>query len=682
MSPSPGPFSSPAAAQPERWLSRGWRSEVAVLNRPMVILALFAITCVPALYAILYITSVWDPYGRLDRLPAALVDNDRGAIRAGRDVRLGAATVQFLVKSHPFAFTEYSSEEAARAAVRAGDAYFAVIFPPEFSAQALSARENNPASFVLLVSEGNNYTSSVVSIRFGSELAHILNERLNQERWALIVGNGAPAASAGATTLREGLDQLRDGAAQLHGGAVEADRGSARLLGGLDQASEGAHRLSTGADQFAGASAQMADGFGQVGDGVLLIRRQLPTPAQLRELAQGSQSLVAGSSELAAGLDRLTAGAGQLDQGARQLQAGSRRIPLVGGRLAAGAGQIEAGLGKLDDGLVQATGGGHRLHDGLERLDGGVQPLAQGVARLADGLKTMDDQLPNSGQLQDFRSGAQQMREGSSKLATGIDTLRAGQAQLAEGNERLADGTDRLAAGLARLSREFESGFSGTDAAGLAVSVREVVEKFAPVSGNGMAYTPYFAALSLWIGGVMMSFVLYFRRLSDSVRGAPRTSIWLIKAPLLYVVGALQATFTVWILHWAVGVAFVHPWLVWGAAVLGSVSFVTLIVMLVAILGDAGRLLAVVLLILQLASAGGIYPVELSAGFFQAIHPYLPFTMLVKIFRATMFDAYDGAWALPALRLAATAFAGALLTIGLARWKYVEAGLYSAAVDI
>ena len=76
--------------------------------------------------------------------------------------------------------------------------------------------------FVLLVSEGNNYTSSVVSIRFGSELAHILNERLNQERWALIVGDGASAASPGATTLREGLDQVREGAAQLHSGAVEA----------------------------------------------------------------------------------------------------------------------------------------------------------------------------------------------------------------------------------------------------------------------------------------------------------------------------------------------------------------------------------------------------------------------------------------------------------------------------
>jgi putative membrane protein len=682
MSLSPGPHSTPDSAMPAGWVACGWRSEFALLRRPMVILALVAITCVPALYAILYITSVWDPYGRLDRLPAALFDADRGAVRAGREVRLGEATVQFLVKSHPFAFTQYSSEEAARAAVRDGSVYFAVIFPPDFSSRALSARESNPASFVLLVSEGNNYTSSVVSIRFGSELAHVLNERLNAERWALIVGAGAASASPSATTLREGLDQLRDGANRLHSGAVEADRGGAQLKVGLESASEGAHRLAAGTEQFAGASAQMADGFGQVGDGVLQIRRQLPTRAQLEELAAGSRSLVAGSGELAVGLDRLTAGAGQLDQGARQLQAGSRRIPLVGGRLSAGAGQIEAGIVKLDDGLVQATDGGRRLHDGLEKLDGGVQPLAQGVARLGDGLKTMGERLPDAAQLQQFRQGAQQLREGSSKLASGIDSIREGEARLAEGNGRLDEGTERLAAGLGRMSLEFESGFSGTDAAGLAVSVREVVQKFAPVSGNGMAYTPYFAALSLWIGGVMMSFVLYFRRLCDSAQGAPRLALWLIKAPLLLAIGAAQATFTVWILQSAVGVAFAHPWLVWCAAVLGSVSFVTLILMLVSILGDAGRLLAVVLLILQLASAGGIYPVELSAPFFQAIHPYLPFTLLVRIFRATMFDAFGGAWSQPALRLAATALGGALVTVMMARWKYVAKCHYTAAVDV
>jgi putative membrane protein len=674
--------STPAGPRPRGWLAKGWKSEFALLRRPIVVLAVLAITCVPALYAILYITSVWDPYGRLDRLPAALVDRDRGAVRAGREVRLGEATVQFLVRSHPFAFTRYPTEGAARAAVRDGSAYFAVIFPPDFSSQALLARESNPASFVLLVSEGNNYTSSIVSIRFGSELAHILNERLSRERWALIVGDGAPQASPGVRTLRDGLGQLREGAEQLHSGAVEASHGSAELEGGLERASDGAHRLAAGTDLFAGASARMADGFGQIGEGVLQIRRQLPTPEQLGELAAGSRSLVAGSAELDDGLDRLKSGAGQLDQGARQLQAGSSRIPLVGSRLAAGAGQIESGLGKLEGGLVQSADGGRRLHDGLEKLDGGVQPLAQGVVRLGEGLRTMGEQLPDSGHLQEFRMGAQQLRDGTSKLASGIDTVRAGEVRLAEGNARLADGTDRLAAGLGRMSLEFESGFSGTDAAGLAVSVREDVQKLAPVAGNGTAYTPYFVALSLWIGGVMMTFVLYFRRLSESVRGAPRVALWLIKAPLLLTLGAMQATFTVWILQSGVGVVFAHPWLVWGAAVLGSLSFVTLILMLVAILGDAGRLLAVVFLILQLASAGGIYPVELSAPFFQVIHPYLPFTLLVRIFRATMFDAYGGAWSLPAFHLAATALAGAFLTMAIARWKFMAANQYSTAVDI
>lgn len=41
--------------------------------------ALVALLVLPLLYGALYLWSFWDPYGRLDRIPVALVNDDKGA---------------------------------------------------------------------------------------------------------------------------------------------------------------------------------------------------------------------------------------------------------------------------------------------------------------------------------------------------------------------------------------------------------------------------------------------------------------------------------------------------------------------------------------------------------------------------------------------------------------------------
>ncbi len=43
--------------------------------------ALVALLVLPLLYGALYLWSFWDPYGRLDRIPVALVNDDKGASR-------------------------------------------------------------------------------------------------------------------------------------------------------------------------------------------------------------------------------------------------------------------------------------------------------------------------------------------------------------------------------------------------------------------------------------------------------------------------------------------------------------------------------------------------------------------------------------------------------------------------
>ncbi|MFZ0827696.1 MAG: YhgE/Pip domain-containing protein [Verrucomicrobiia bacterium] len=646
------------------WLRLGWQAELALFRRPMLALSVLAIVLVPSLYAVFYISSFWDPYGHLDRLPAALVNADRGVSRGGRDVNLGNTIVKTFERQPPFRFVRLPSVPAADEALRRGEVYFSLVIPADFSERALAARKDEPANLTLQVAEGASYTGAMISRRFGGELAQTLNAQLNRERWVAMVGD--PAAPA-TNTLRAALGQLREGSQELHLGAQRVQEGSDRLDQGLDRAAAGARRLN--------------DGMGQIAGGLREMRDRLPTGNQLQELADGSAAAVAGEEKLETGIEQLAAGGQRLDQGAGQLRQGAARIPFGGRRLSDGAAQLETGIATLDTNLLLAAAGGRDLHVGLEKLNAGVQPLASGLMQLETGMQQMINQLQPAEGPAGTGAGTGQLHQGGAALTNGLAILSAGSHHLAESTKNLETGTAAIADGLDRLSTGLTEELGDADAGGLAASVHVNIESYAPVPNNGTAYCPYFASLALWLGGIMITFVFHCRRLIEPLRDAPRWVCWLAKSAVPLGLGVLQATVVVAVLRLAFGIAFTHPWLVWLAAMLGSLTFVTIIVLLVAVLGDAGRLPAVVLLVLQLAAAGGIYPVELSGRFYEAIHPFLPFTALVNAFRATMFGAFDGTWAAAAIQLAVTGIGAAALAIWLARWKYVPRESYGPAVE-
>jgi putative membrane protein len=647
-----------------RWLWLGWQAELALFRRPMLGLSVLAIVLVPSLYAVFYISSFWDPYGHLDRLPAAFVNADRGVSRDGRDVNLGNTIAEKFERQPPFRFVRLPSVQAADEALRHGEVYFTLVIPADFSERALAARKDEPANLTLRVAEGQSYTGAIISRRFGSELAHTLNEQLNRERWAAMVGDPAVATT---NSLRAALGELRDGSRKLHQGAQRAQEGSDELDQRLDQAAAGARRLN--------------DGMGKIAGGLREMRDRLPPGSQLQELAAGSAAAVALEEKLKTGIDQLLAGGQRLDQGAGQLRQGAARIPFGGRRLSDGAAQLETGIATLDTNLLLVAAGSQELHVGLEKLNDGLQPLTGGLIQLETGMQTMINQLPSAEEQNGVSTEAGQLRNGGAELTNGLARLSDGSHQLAKGSKDLEAGSAGVAGGLDRLYSGLTEELGDADAGGLAASVHVNLESYAPVPNNGTAYCPYFVSLALWLGGIMITFVFHCRRLIEPLRDAPRWMCWLVKSAVPLGLGVLQATVVVVVLRLAFGIVFAHPWLVWLAAMLGSLTFVSIIILLIAVLGDAGRLPAVVLLILQLAAAGGIYPVELSGRFYEAIHPFLPFTALVNAFRATMFGAFDGTWSAAAAQLAVTGVGAAALAIWLARWKYVPRESYGPAVE-
>ncbi len=656
----------------------GLAAELALFRQPKVILAALAIIFVPSLYVLIYVSSVWDPYGNLRQLRAALVNEDVPVLYAGREINLGAEVTATLEKEKPFGFVRYATPALARQAVRDGEVFFALTIPADFSRSALGGTQ--PAPINLVVSEGGNYTAAIFSKRFGLELAHTVNEKIARERWAALVGG--EAGQSDAVTLRSGLQSLQAGGKQVAAGAARVHAGDARLRDGLVRAQAGGKKLAQAAGTLSDGANRLTAGMKQVETAVTSIRTSLPEDAKLGELADGSRFLAQGAAQLKEGLGQLEAGVPQLEAGAAELRTGAAKVPFFGEKLAAGTDRLRDGIGVFSDGISRAAKGSVQLNDGMIRLDSAVQPLSAGLSRLNVGLTTLSAKLPPTDQLDLFDHSMAQLSDGSVSLSAGVDQLAAGATQLETGSRELVAGADRLAAGLDEAATRFDAGFGHATAALLAAPVVvNVDESIAPVTNNGQAFAPYFSALSLWIGAVMMSFVFYLRRLPESQRSAAAPVKWFAKAAPLLVMGGLQAGVLVGVLKLLLAFNFSHPWSVLLAAMLGSVCFVSILLCLMSILGDAGRLLAVILLILQLASSGGIYPIELSPEFYQKVHGYLPFTHLVHLFRATMFDAFDGRWGHAAGALGGFAVTAVILSMLFARWKYVPNESYGPAVE-
>ncbi len=673
-------------------LARLWSEirHVAVVDlslfrgRRRLLLAVLGATLVPAAYATIYLRSAWDPFGHLSDLPVALVQLDRGGDARGEHLNLGESVVELLEAKPPFAFRRVPDEAAARAMVSSGDVFFAVVLPPELTARVLAADHAEPGQVRVIYSEGNNYMSGTIAKRFAGELTAGINHTVGEKRWAAVLG-AVMSSKSSLGRLRDGVSQLRDGAHQLDDGLGRAEDGVQLIADGSRTAHAGAVALANGAAQVDDGTRKLTTGVEKIGAGLRTMDEKLPKPEQLDRLAKGAQAVADGNAKLEDGLGQLADGTEKARAGAQTLAEKTKKIPIVGGRVSAGAGQLQDGLGQLEAGAQRAQTGSAQLADGSAQVAKGTAQLTEGVQKLGDGVHTMATKLPEDATLERLADGSHQIAGGAQKLQNGLGRLSDGTGQLEDGVGRLHDGAGKLSAGLDKLAAALPADVEGPggDAQGLTSSVEPEFEALTTISAYGTSMAPYFTGLSLWVGVVMASFMFQLRWFSKTLRRVSRPALFAGRmfVPLLMTTG--QATLLTLALRFPGGHrAMPQPIVFWFLTVLTSAVFLSIVMMLLGLIGDPGKVAALLLLIFQMASSGGIFPVQLSGGVYAASNPYLPFTWVLRAYRAALFGAYDGTWGRFALVVLAFGLGAAAITALFARWKFVTREGFVPALDV
>lgn len=651
-------------------------------HRKLAIAAL-GLLFVPALYALIYLWSMWDPASHTRALPAGLVNLDTGARYRDRDLNLGADVLTAIEAHGQFAYQRFDDPAEARRRVRQGDLAFILEVPADFSGRAVPGEERGAAKLTIYTSEGNNYSSAGFARRFAPEVAQRVNTMLGEARWELVLSTAA-GSQRNLDTLRLALADLHKGAAELNAGLARAREGGNGLGGGSRTAVDGAGRLHAGAQQLAETAPLLTSGLRQVGPMLRGLEARRPSDADLSALRLGARQLAEGQRELGRGLEALAGGGRQLNTGLGELKAAVDDLPLFGSRLVEGMAPLEDGGRQLVDGLDTARVGSARLLQATQRVDEAVGSLIEGTQRAGTAASQLAARLPEDQRLDSFIEGTRELARSSDTLTGGLRQLAASQDIFNAGLAKLQDGAGRLGAGLQLLRGSLPTAVAGPggSAQGLALSVEPVVEVVAPVPNNGIALTPNFVPLALWVGAVMAAFLVHFRRIVEPLQGLPRTAQVVGKLLLPGTAVLLQALLMLAMLVGVLHVPLPQPGLFALTLLVASLTFLLIVFALVRLLGDLGKVVAVLLLVVQVSAAGALLPIQLNDEAFQAMHPYLPLTWVVSAFRASLFGAYDGVfW--PHLGVVAAIGAAALVVGTLAgRWRVMPLADWRPPLDI
>ncbi|ACJ82452.1 hypothetical protein DJ87_3985 [Bacillus cereus] len=106
-------------------------------------IALIFLLIVPLIYSGFFLAGYWDPYGRLDKLPVAIVNLDKGAAMDEKTIHAGDDFVKNLKENKELAF-HFVSEKNAEEGLKEDKYYMVVTIPADFSKKVSTLMNEKP----------------------------------------------------------------------------------------------------------------------------------------------------------------------------------------------------------------------------------------------------------------------------------------------------------------------------------------------------------------------------------------------------------------------------------------------------------------------------------------------------------------------------------------------------------
>ena len=438
--------------------------------------------------------------------------------------------------------------------------------------------------------------------------------------------------SNGIADLASGANDLNEGAKTLAEGMQAYVPGTNGLASGAKDYVEGSNKLLTSVEGYFSKVNELGSNAGKLITNLQAIAQKYPDDAQLQALVQSASDLTKGFSGLQQYEAGINKGKSELQSNDTKIKSGADQLLAVGNKLQTGADSLYKGTQSLVSGtsdLGKITTGIQSLKDALAQVKSGTTTLNQGIDTLSNGTGTLS-------------AGSHSLTTGLAKLDSSSETIDNALDTLNNGTQTAYDGSNQLVSGVQTFKVSIDEGLDNTKEQLRALDgiedfgaepVKLNTEAYGEVSSYGIAFTPLFLCIGLWVGALMAYVVLYYDH-DERFGILGINNKHRIVQNLIYLgIGAVEGLITSILLKVGLGFEVQNIALYYGTSMLLGIAFMSIIQFLIKNFGDIGKFLALIILVLQLAASGGTFPVETIDKGFQAISPYLPMTYAIKLLR-------------------------------------------------
>ena len=371
-------------------IKQEWKN---ILKNHWIQIVLVALILIPSIYTVVFLGSMWDPYGNSGDLPVAVVNKDKAVEYNDKKLDVGDQLVKKLKDNDSLDFHFVNSKEANKG-LKNGDYYMVITIPNNFSKNATTLLDKNPKKMVL------NYTTNPGTNYVASKMDDSAIAKIKAEVSASVTKTYAETIFSSIGTMSDGFAEASDGTQQLSDGMTQLEDGNKTISDNLKVLAsssltfkDGTNTLTKGLKDYTNGVVTVNNGIYQLKTGVGTLGSATPTLASgVSDLNAGAQALNKGVSDYTAGVSQALAGANQLVENNTALNAGVKALGEGAEKLVVGNQQVVDGVKKLQENLETSKKTMAASQDSLTQLSDGKTSL--------DNYATLIKTLNSSGDAQ------------------------------------------------------------------------------------------------------------------------------------------------------------------------------------------------------------------------------------------------------------------------------------------
>ncbi|MEC4183719.1 YhgE/Pip domain-containing protein [Adlercreutzia sp. R21] len=691
------------------------RDVLRLVHTPPALVVVVALLLLPSVYTWYNVIGFWNPYDNTGNLRVCVVNQDAGgSSELTGSLNVGDKIVDQLHDNHQLDW-EFTTYDEAMDQLNAGTAYAAFVIPSRFTADLLTITtgEFTQPKLQYYVNE----KAGPVAPKITDTGATTLDETINSTFVSTVTDVAVKAIDAAVDDTRAQAGESQSRAAQKIADAA-ATVGEARTtLAGIktsvteahdkiDGARDALSRASTGIDEADASLGELSETSAAMQKtlsdfsafAMPAVTKALGAATTAASAADGAAAKLTGSlgqaqggiqSALAQGRAAVTesrAVAEALRQSAAGLPAGSTErasLEALAKNLDARSDAAEQTLGDLEGLNTRTQDTAQALQDATSSLNTAVQQASSSMSSYSTGLfgttipavnSALDALAETSDALQEALATQRMLVQQTTLVVNQLDaTMQTAQATVDETDKLFASleselgvvYSDVVAFGasdaLARLVGE--EGLDADRIASFMASPTEVVtESLYPLNAYGSAMAPLFMNLTFWIGAFMLLVIMRQEVDGEGVPGLTLAQRYWARFLFLAAMAVVQALVCcAGVL--AIGVQAVSAPALFVAAACASLAYLAIIYAFSVTLQHIGKGICIILVFAQIPGATGLYPIEMTSGFFQALYPFFPFTYGIGAMREAICGFYGNQYATD------------LLVLGLFFALFMAAGL-------